>query len=192
MGRKGFFFDMTACIGCHTCQIACKDKNNLDIGNLFRRVSNYETGVYPMARKYNYSGSCNHCAEAKCVKSCPTGAMHFAEDGTVQHDDKKCIGCSYCVWNCPYGAPQLNEKSGIVGKCNSCLDLRQKGENPVCVDACVMRCLEFGDLDELATKYGTELFDKLPILPKPEVTKPSLLVKPKNSSLNLNYREVEV
>ena len=192
MGKLGFYFDMEACIGCRTCQMACKDKNNLVIDVLFRRVKSFETGVYPSPDAYNFSGSCNHCSEAKCVKGCPTGAMHYAEDGTVQHDKNKCVGCKYCVWNCPYGVPQYIKKSGVVGKCNSCKDLRDNGENPACVDACIMRCLHFGDLDELKQKYGPNLVRELLILPRASVTQPSLLVKAKSCSLDRNYREKEV
>jgi len=190
--RLGFYFDSRACIGCRACQIACKDRNDLGVGVLFRKVSTFETGTYPTAQTYHYSGTCNHCAEAKCVKGCPTGAMHFAEDGTVQHDKNKCIGCRYCVWNCPYGVPQFIKETGIVGKCDSCKDFRENGNNPVCVDACVMRCLDFGDLDKLSAKYGIDLVKKLPILPSADITDPSILIKPKKSALNSQYKERQV
>ena len=57
----GFYFDMTRCVGCRACQVACKDRNNLDIGLLFRYAKTYETGSFPKVGMYNYSGSCNHC-----------------------------------------------------------------------------------------------------------------------------------
>lgn len=192
MGKLGFYFDMEACVGCRTCQIACKDKNNNKIGVLYRRVRNFETGVFPRPDGFNYSSSCNHCAQAKCVKGCPTGAMHYAEDGTVQHNKDKCIGCKYCIWNCPYGAPQFIEESGIVGKCTSCKDLRDQGQNPACVDACIMRCLEFGDLDELKAKHGASLVQELSILPESKVTNPSVLIRPKSCAMDSNPREKEV
>jgi len=189
----GFYYDMSACIGCRTCQVACNDKNDLKVGTLFRVVRTFETGVYPNARMYHYSGACNHCVDPKCVEGCPTGAMHVAQDGTVQHNADKCIGCRYCIWNCPYGVPQFIEEQGIVGKCDSCKDLRDAGQNPVCVDACVMRCLEFGDLDELSAKHGrASLVQDLPILPSSSTTKPSFLVTPKECALNPFYKEKEV
>ncbi len=192
MAQKGFYFNMADCIGCRTCQIACKDKNDLDIGVIFRRVRNFEVGVYPHADAFNYSASCNHCAEAKCVKGCPTGAMHYGDDGTVQHDKNLCIGCQYCVWNCPYSVPQYMEDKNIVGKCDACKTLRDAGENPACVDACIMRCLKFGDLDELVKEYGSGLVNEIPILPSAASTKPSLLIKPKNRALTSDYKEKEV
>ncbi|MFA5537007.1 MAG: DMSO/selenate family reductase complex B subunit [Bacillota bacterium] len=192
MSRKGFYFDMTNCIGCKTCQIACKDKNGLEVGTIFRRVRHFETGVYPAPGVYYFSGACNHCANPKCVVGCPTGAMHVAADGTVQHDQSKCIGCRYCIWNCPYGAPQFIPELGKVAKCDSCKDLRDKGENPVCVDACIMRALEWGDLDELEAKYGSVSTKDLPILPPSSVTNPSFLVRPRTVAKLKDFREKEV
>lgn len=192
MSRLGFYFDSNMCIGCRACQVACKDRNRLGVGAIFRKVKSFQTGVYPNPQGFNYSGACNHCAEPKCVAGCPTGAMHVAEDGTVQHDASLCIGCQYCVWNCPYGAPQYIKSAGKVGKCDSCKNLREAGENPVCVDSCVMRCLKFGDLDKLAAEYGPGLVDQIPILPRADLTKPSLLVKPKGCALDPKFKELGV
>lgn len=192
MSRKGFYFNMQLCIGCKTCQIACKDKNNLGTGIIFRRVKSFETGVYPQPGIYHYSGSCNHCTEAKCVKGCPTGAMHYSDDGTVQHDADVCIGCRYCIWNCPYSVPQYREDKNVVGKCDSCRDLRDAGQNAACEDACLMRCLKFGDLDELQKEYGANLVSDIAILPSSSATKPALLIKAKGCASDSNYREKEV
>lgn len=188
----GFYFDTHMCIGCRTCQVACKDKNDLGIGPIFRKVYSYETGKYPEAHVFHLSSACNHCADAKCVKGCPTGAMHYAADGTVQHDDKLCIGCRYCTWNCPYGAPQFIEDKGIVGKCNSCKDLRDAGQNPACVDACLMRCIKFGDLDQLRAEHGPDLVREIPVLPSAGITTPSLLISAKTCALNNSAKEVEI
>lgn len=190
MGKKSFRLDMTSCIGCRTCQIACKDKNDLEKGTFFRKVMSFETGVFPDARIYHYSASCNHCENPKCVEGCPTGAMHISYDGTVQHDDTKCIGCKYCVWNCPYGVPQYVEKTGMVDKCNMCQDLQDKGQNPACIDACVMRCLEIVDSDEVEKDYS--FVKDLPILPKSSITNPSILVKPKPQALNQFFKVKEL
>ncbi len=193
MGHQGFYFNMAACIGCKTCQVACKDKNNLDIGIIFRRVRHFETGVYPTPGVFYFSGACNHCANPKCVEGCPTGAMHIAEDGTVQHDVDKCIGCRYCIWNCPYGAPQFIPELGKIGKCDSCKDLRDQGLNPVCVDACVMRAIEWGNLDELRAKHAREqLTSDLPILPSSSIAGPSLLINPRIAAKQKEYKEKAV
>lgn len=191
MTRLGFYFDMTACIGCRTCQIACKDKNDLDVDILYRRVRTFETGAFPNVGVYHYSHSCNHCEDAKCVKGCPTGAMHFNEDGTVQHDKDLCIGCKYCVMNCPYNVPQYIEEENVVGKCDSCIDLRKEGKNPACVDACVMRCLQFGDLDELTKGFEANVTNELPFLPSASITNPSVLINPKQCAKTDEYKRKE-
>jgi anaerobic dimethyl sulfoxide reductase subunit B (iron-sulfur subunit) len=191
--RLGFYFDQKACIGCRTCQIACKDKNDLPVGVIYRRVHSFEVGAFPDPCVYHYSASCNHCENPACVAGCPTGAMHVADDGTVVHDDSRCIGCQYCVWNCPYSVPQYRSDAGVVGKCDACADLRAAGGNPACVDACVMRCLEFGPLDELMEKHaGEDLTDKLTILPDSSKTNPSLLVNPRPAALEGSFAEKEL
>jgi len=191
MGKLGFYFDMTACIGCRTCQIACKDKNDLKVGIIFRQTRTFETGAYPNPGVYHYSGTCNHCANPKCVEGCPTGAMHVDADGTVQHDKAKCIGCRYCTWACPYGVPKFIKEVGKVSKCDACKEQRDKGENPVCVDACPMRALEWGDIEELKMKHGDTVKD-LPILANSAVTNPSVVIKPKALALQKDFRYKEV
>lgn len=191
MGRKGFYVDMTSCVGCRTCQIACKDKNNLKVGTLFRQVRTFETGAFPRPGVYHYSGTCNHCENPKCVEACPTGAMHIDTDLTVQHDMNKCIGCRYCTWACPYGAPKFIEELGKIHKCDGCKDLRDKGQNPACVDACYMRALEWGDLDELKAKHSNATKD-LPILPKSSITNPSTIINPRPVSLQKDFQKKEV
>ena len=186
----GFYFDMTRCVGCRACQVACKDRNDLDIGLLFRYAKTYETGSFPKVGMYNYSGTCNHCDNPACVAACPTGAMYKAEDGTVIHDDDMCIGCKACMNVCPYGAPKFDEARGIVRKCDACASQRAKGENPVCVDACPSRALDFGERDELIAKYGADLVKDLPILPDSSMTNPNTLIKAKPCALEENFREL--
>lgn len=178
MGRLGFYFDQTFCTGCRTCQIACKDKNRLEVGTIFREVKTYEIGDYPEVQTYHYAATCNHCENPACLAACATGAIYKAEDGTVIIDREMCDGCGNCVEFCPYQVPKIMD-DGKAGKCDACAYLRAKGENPACVDACPMRVLEFGDLDELAAKHGDDLVCELPILPSAELTHPSLLIKAK-------------
>ena len=68
-----------------------------------------------------------------------------------------------------------------MGKCDLCQDLLEKGENPACVDACLMRCLKYGELEELRAKYGNKTL-ALP-LPDSGITKPALVVNPSRLSM---------
>lgn len=191
MTQYGFYFDASKCTGCKTCMVACKDKNNLPVGMNFRRVTEFSGGNWRQDRAtgawhqdafaYYLSISCNECSDPACVKVCPTKA-HFkrAEDGLVLIDPKKCIGCGASLAACPYGAPQLDREARKMRKCDTCLDRREKGLNPVCVDACPQRALDFGPIDELRKKYG----DCAAIAPLPDVsvTKPNLVIHPTKSA----------
>lgn len=183
--QKAFYFDASACIGCKACQIACKDKHDLPLGVLWRRVFEYGGGnwveqdgiqVPNLLFSYHLSSACQHCESPVCRDVCPVQAITKREDGIVILDSEKCIGCRYCEWACPYGAVQFNEETKAMTKCHFCYDLQDQGLNPACVDACVMRCLDYGDLDELRTKYGN--FNELEPLPTADITRPSLVITP--------------
>ncbi len=188
--RQGFYFDMTACIGCRTCQIACKDKNDLPAGVVFRNVTDYEVGAYPNVATFHYSGSCNHCEDPACVAVCPNGATFInEEDGTVQHDDTKCIGCQYCVNACPYGVPKYLEDIQLTHKCDACWTLREKGEDPACVAACPMRALEFGPIDELKAAHP-DTVNQVTVLPEATQTNPSVAIQAKKAALEKDVAAV--
>lgn len=189
----GFYFNERACSGCRACQTACKDRNDLLVGQIYRQVTTYKIGTYPNATMYHYSATCNHCEKPACIANCPTGAMRKGDDGTVQHDDEACIGCEACVKSCPYQVPFLLTEKKIVGKCDACKPFRDRGLNPVCVDACNMRALEFGDLDELRAKHEGEnalvgeLVKDLPCLPPSEETDPNTIINPKPAALETDF-----
>jgi len=175
MAQMGFYFNVAECVGCKTCTIACKDKNDLEVGRNFRRVYDYIEGTYPKPTIYHVSLSCNHCSSATCLKGCPTGALYkTSEEGIVLIDHDKCVGCRYCEWNCPYGAPQYSEELGKMTKCDTCIDLRKNGEDPVCVSSCIMRAIEFGPIDELRAKYGSNA--NIKGIPNSAITSPNLVL----------------
>lgn len=186
----GFYFDMTRCVGCRACQIACKDKNRLDVGVILRKAKNFEVGEFPTCKTYSYSFSCNHCETPACMTVCPTGAIYKAEDGTVILDSALCDGCGSCVEICPYGHPQMVESEGVAIKCDACAYLRAKGMNPACVDACPSRALEFGDLDELRAKHGDDLVSDIAILPDHTLTGANILIKAKEIALDPEFTEL--
>ncbi|MBR2835278.1 MAG: 4Fe-4S dicluster domain-containing protein [Coriobacteriales bacterium] len=189
MAQYGFYFDMARCIGCKTCQIACKDVNDLPVGILYRKATNYEVGNFPNVGAFSFSTSCNHCANPACVANCPVGAMQKDEEtGIVSVDQSICIGCRTCTLVCPYGVPQMREDLGVSSKCDACARLRALGEQPACVNACPARALDFGDLEELAQKYGPELANEFPVMGSAEATQPSVLIKLKPCALEPEYR----
>jgi anaerobic dimethyl sulfoxide reductase subunit B (iron-sulfur subunit) len=190
--QLAFYFNSSICTGCKACAIACKDRSDLPVGVNWRRVYQYEGGnwihnptnasllIPNNVYVYSISISCMHCQDPACVNVCPTTAMYKRDDGVVLVDANKCIGCRYCEWACPYGAPQFSQEKGVMTKCDFCQDLQAQGQNPVCVDACVMRAIEFGDLEELRAKYGD--IQAVDPLPDPNITKPSFEMTPHKNS----------
>lgn len=173
-----FYVDATKCINCRTCEIACKDINEAALGQRIRRVRTFEGGQYPRIFVYSISMSCQHCEDPKCVKTCPTGAYHKREeDGVVFHDRKRCIGCRYCIWACPFAAPQYDPSEGKVKKCNLCIERIREGEKPACVAACPMRAIEVGMHQEFVNRR--DVTDSIRNLPSPDITKPTTLYKVK-------------
>jgi anaerobic dimethyl sulfoxide reductase subunit B len=184
--QLAFYVDINKCSGCKACQVACKDRSNLPIGVRWRRVFQYEGGewineggqmVPSNVYTYSVSSACAHCAKPICMDVCPTSAITKREDGIVLINADRCIGCRYCSWACPYGAPQFNEEINVMTKCDMCHDLVDRGERPVCVESCPYRAMDFGPLDELEQKYGTTFTNPAP-LPDPSITEPAALYKP--------------
>jgi DMSO reductase iron-sulfur subunit len=132
-----FHFDMTKCIGCKCCVVACNEQNGNPSGINWRRVGELEGGHYPDTQRHHLSMGCNHCLEPSCMIGCPVEA--YTKDpltGVVLHSADTCIGCQYCTWNCSYGVPQYNAERGVVGKCDLCHNRLSDGMAPACVSAC--------------------------------------------------------
>jgi anaerobic dimethyl sulfoxide reductase subunit B len=186
LAQLGFYINQSLCTGCKACTVACKDKNNLDIGINFRRVYTYEDGTFIQQptngivhniKAYYFSIACNHCTQPKCLPSCPTGAIVKNKDtGVVTIDQEICQGVQLCVKACPYGAPQYNPKVFKSDKCDFCMDLQKKGEEPVCVSTCPMRAIEFGPVEELRKKYGS--VSQIKGMPSNAITHPNIVITP--------------
>lgn len=157
MAQYGWTIDLTKCVGCHACSVACKAENNTSpqispltvrngkaIGVNYRQVLYREAGNYPSVTLQFVTMSCNHCYNPACMAACPVGAItKRSADGIVLIDYDKCIGCKYCVWACPYGAPQFNETTKKVEKCTLCVHRIDAGLKPACVTTCSGRALNF-------------------------------------------------
>lgn len=190
MSQMGFYFNMDACTGCKTCEISCKDKNRLENGMAYRCVNVYSVGTFPTVKGYSFSSSCNHCAEPACMAVCPVGAILKLDDGTIVILEDVCIGCDACIAACPYGVPQKMEDKGIVGKCDACAGIRAKGGNPACVDACPARALDFGEMEDLQAKYGSDTTNVIAVLPDPSMTMPSLLIRAREVAMETGFKEI--
>ncbi len=169
--QYGFHFDMSKCIGCKCCEVACAEQNNNPSDVSWRRVGEIEGGVYPHTQRLHLSMGCNHCLDPSCMTGCPTRAYtKDSHTGIVLHDADACIGCEYCIWNCPYSVPTFNDERGVVGKCDMCHGRLTEGDAPACVSACPSEALaiEIVDVAEWQRKYGDEA--NAPGLPSAEDT----------------------
>jgi anaerobic dimethyl sulfoxide reductase subunit B (iron-sulfur subunit) len=165
IAQYAFLFDARYCTGCKARQAACKDKNSLPSGVLVRRVLEVSGGSWLKDEAawnnnvfaYNLSISCNHCIHPKCAGICPANVFHLRPDGIVILDESKCMGCGYCSWGCPYGAPQYNPEAGHMTKCDFCFDNLEQGLPPACVAACPLRVLDYGDSTSLSAPTTNEI-----------------------------------
>lgn len=161
--------DLKKCIGCLACAIACKAENSTPPGIFWCSVKDMEFGKYPQVSRVFIPILCMHCADAPCIKVCPTGASYKREDGIVLIDHDKCVGCKYCIEACPYGARYFNRSAdgyfgteltpneeigfkghsvGVVEKCTLCEHRLSEGKKPACVQVCIGGARYFGDLDD--------------------------------------------
>lgn len=183
------YVDVTKCDGCRACMVACKNWNDLPAegeafqgsvqshanvtANTWNVLSfiEHENGKGDLEYLFRHS-SCFHCSDAACVKVCPEDAMHYTDYGTVDVNTDKCVGCGYCVQNCPFDIVQLathKDKDGKeykkAQKCTMCVDRLDEGMQPACVTTCHTNAMEFGDKDAMlkkAEKRLSEIKGKFP------------------------------
>jgi len=182
--QYGFYFDQSRCTGCYACTVACKDWHDIpDSAVQWRMVHTREEGTYPDIRLSHIALSCCHCEKPACREACPVGAISKRQqDGIMVVDREACLGkdaCArFCLEACPYDVPQFDRNEDAkMQMCTFCIDRLAENKNPVCVDACPMRALDWGPLDELQEKYGTT--KSVAGFDYSAETKPSLIVKPR-------------
>jgi formate dehydrogenase beta subunit len=170
--------DIDLCIGCKACEVACKEWNSLepdDTHNFgsyqshedlsattwdlmrFKEVDLDNGDLAWLIRK----DSCLHCDEPGCLLACPApGAIVQYENGIVDFDQSKCIGCQYCVAGCPFDIPRFDQTTKKVYKCTMCVDRVAGGLEPACVKACPTGSIRFGSRQEMLA-YGETKVAKL-------------------------------
>ncbi len=172
MARMKFLCDAERCIECNACVTACKNEHEVPWGINRRRVVTLNDGA-PGER--SISVACMHCSDAPCIAVCPVDCIYQTEDGIVLHPKDLCIGCGYCFYACPFGAPQYPQTGnygsrGKMDKCTFCAggpeedhseaEFRKYGRNriaegklPLCAEMCATRALLGGDGDVVSNIY---------------------------------------
>ena len=148
--RKAMLIDITMCVGCNSCQEACKKKNGLAEGE----EKNLSATAYTALNEYDgvfVRRMCQHCDQPTCASVCPVGAFTKLPEGPVLYDESKCIGCRYCMQACPFQVPRYEWSSTNprVQKCRLCADRIVQGLQPACAEACPTGATKFGDRDDL-------------------------------------------
>lgn len=183
----GFYFDQTRCTGCSACRVACKDWNDIDAGpENWMQVLYTEKGKFPKPFVSYMIAPCFHCIDPVCAAACPVDAItKRKQDGIVVVDQEICIGrkeCGQkCLKACPYDAPQFGpDENAKMGKCHFCLDRFEQNKLPNCVEACPVRALDAGALDDLKQKYGENTVAN--DFKYSKRTKPAVVIKAKQYS----------
>jgi formate dehydrogenase iron-sulfur subunit len=119
MARMKFLCDAERCIECNGCVTACKQEHEVPWGVNRRRVVTINDGV---PGEKSISVACMHCSDAPCMAVCPVDCFYKTDEGVVLHDKDLCIGCGYCFYACPFGAPQFPQAGafGLRGKMDKC------------------------------------------------------------------------
>ena len=196
MTRYGMAIDLSRCIGCNTCAVACKVSNNLP-KDVWWNVVHTEGRDFADTSKGTYGGemqlswlpvNCMHCENAVCEEVCPTGATVKRDDGIVTVDEETCIGCKSCMEAClienepeyylelPIGDPAAkSHKGGTVEKCDFCAGRIDRGEKPACMELCPGRARYWGDLDDPESEVSQFLSGRnATVLLEEEGTSPSV------------------
>jgi Fe-S-cluster-containing dehydrogenase component/formate-dependent nitrite reductase membrane component NrfD len=145
--RYGFVIDQDRCIGCHACTVACKEEHSVPVGVFRTWVKYVEKGEFPHTSRHFGVMRCNHCDESPCTEICPTSALYRRDDGIVDFDNARCIGCKACMQACPYDALYIDPNNNTAAKCNFCAHRIEVSLEPACVIVCPTQAILTGDLD---------------------------------------------
>ncbi len=178
MARMKFLCDTERCIECNGCVTACKNEHEVPWGINRRRVVTLNDG---QPGEKSISVACMHCSDAPCMAVCPTDCFYQTTDGVVLHNKDMCIGCGYCFFACPFGAPQYpqQEAFGVRGKMDKCTfcaggpetdavamkekygtDRLSEGKLPICAEMCSTKALIAGDGAEVADIYRDRILQR--------------------------------
>jgi formate dehydrogenase iron-sulfur subunit len=169
--------DVTTCIGCKACQVACSEWNDIraEVGSnigVYDNPTDLAANAWTVMRfteteengKLEWlirKDGCMHCADPGCLKACPSpGAIIQYKNGIVDFHQENCIGCGYCVTGCPFNVPRISKEDSKAYKCSLCSDRVAVGQEPSCVKTCPTGAIQFGskeDMKEVAATRVAEL-----------------------------------
>lgn len=154
MSERQFYIDPSRCIGCNACVAACAECDT-HAGSSMIHLETIERGDTVQTTPI----ICMHCDEPACAAVCPADAIKRTADGVVQSSLKpRCIGCSNCVFACPFGVPKYLPQIDQMMKCDMCYDRTSVGKKPMCATVCPSQALFYGTPEEIAEyRNGTPI-----------------------------------
>lgn len=194
--RWGMAINVDSCFGCKFCVLACKSENHAQFVSctseiveenpvFWVKVQEELSGIYPKFTARYYPVICRHCKNPVCLEACPTKAISKRRDGIVVISQKDCNGCDTCIAACPYQAPQHNLQTGKVEMCHLCVHRLEKGKEPMCVHACPVKALVFGDLNDKESEISRLIASKKALeLPQDPHAHPSVYLLTKEKVLS--------
>ena len=148
MAIKTLFVDPSRCIGCRSCEAACRECDSHK-GESMVMVDFLDRGLSVATQPT----VCMHCEDpvAPCAQVCPVMAILITPEGVVQQADaSRCIACQNCVYACPFGVPKIDVAAKLMKKCNLCYDRTSRDQKPWCAQVCPTQALWYGDFEEFA------------------------------------------
>lgn len=145
MEKISMIFDKKTCMGCHSCEVACKQEHALGVGPRLIRIIEESSDYYPVY--------CHHCTKAPCVEACPVEAISRNDQGIVLIDNEQCIGCRECIEACPFGAMQFDDQNEIAVKCNLCAHRLAEDLKPACMAICPTGSIYFRNGKSIAAVF---------------------------------------
>ncbi|MBF0240332.1 MAG: 4Fe-4S dicluster domain-containing protein [SAR324 cluster bacterium] len=152
--------DLTRCIGCQACALACKEINELPKEDGALKLSATTWTMVEKRHDVFIRHQCFHCLEPTCVSVCPVTALEKTQEGPVIYHEDRCIGCRYCIMACPFEIPKYEWDSVLprVQKCIMCYQKRVSlGEQPACTSVCPTGATVFGQRDQLIVQAQQRL-----------------------------------
>lgn len=145
MGKYTLIINKKDCMGCHACEVACKQEHGLGVGPRLIKVIEKSPEFVPVF--------CRHCARPPCGEACPVAAISRNDRGIVLVDTDVCIGCRDCVDACPFGAMQFADRTEVAMKCDLCIDRLDNGRKPACLSVCPTGCISMGKDKSIAAVF---------------------------------------
>lgn len=166
--RLAMVVDLRRCVGCQACTVACAMENRTPLGEFRTSVNDFEIMAQGKPRKILLPALCNQCDNPPCVPACPAKATFRRTDGLVLVDPQRCVGCGYCVLNCPYSARFLNRQTRSADKCSLCAHRLDAGLLPACVETCIGKARTVGDLSDPASAVARLLAEHKAVTLEPK------------------------